>query len=111
MIDARALSLMKPTAILVNTARGPIVDERALVLALQDRKIAAAGLDVFEDEPRLAPGLAELGNVVLAPHVGSATRATRARMAVLAARGCLSVLRGEKPTNWVEGSAWPARRA
>ncbi|MBI3725841.1 D-glycerate dehydrogenase [bacterium] len=109
-IDERALSLMKPTAILVNTSRGPIVDEAALVRALSQGRIAGAGLDVFEDEPRLAPGLAELGSVVLAPHVGSATRATRSRMAVLAAEGCLFSLRGTKPRNWVEGSAWPARR-
>jgi glyoxylate reductase len=109
LIDARALSLLKPTALLVNTARGPVVDERALVEALRSGKLAAAGLDVFEDEPRLAPGLADLPNVVLAPHVASATRGTRTAMALLAARGCLLALRGEKPANWVSGSAWPPR--
>jgi glyoxylate reductase len=108
-IDARALSLMKRTAVLVNTARGPIVDEAALVTALRERRIAAAGLDVFEREPALAPGLAELPNVVLAPHIGSATRETRAGMASLAARGLLSILRGERPPTWVPGSAWPPR--
>ncbi|HZU97761.1 MAG TPA: D-glycerate dehydrogenase [Planctomycetota bacterium] len=106
-IDEAALSLMKPTAVLVNTARGPIVDERALVRALRERRIFGAGLDVFEDEPALAPGLAELPNVVLAPHVGSATRGTRAGMARLAATGLLALLRGETPPNWVPGSARP----
>ncbi len=107
-IDEAALSVMKPTAVLVNTARGPIVDERALVRALEERRIFGAGLDVFEDEPALAPGLAELPNVVLAPHTGSATRGTRAGMARLAATGLLALLRGETPPNWVASSAPPA---
>src|SRR5581483_6357632 len=107
LIDARALGLMKPTAVLVNTARGPVVDERALVAALRERRIAAAGLDVFEREPVVEAGLIELPNVVLAPHVASATVATRASMAGLAARGCLGCLRGERPSNWVVGSAVP----
>jgi glyoxylate reductase len=108
LIDERALARMKPTAILVNTARGPIVDERALVRALERRTIAGAGLDVFEDEPALAPGLATLPNVVLAPHVGSATHGTRSKMAELAARGLLALLRNEKPPNWVPASWDPS---
>jgi glyoxylate reductase len=91
-IGARELARMKRTAVLVNTARGPIVDEEALVRALADGTIAAAGLDVFEREPALAPGLAALPNVVLAPHLGSATIATRARMAEIAARNVVAAL-------------------
>ncbi|HOK07090.1 MAG TPA: D-glycerate dehydrogenase [Syntrophales bacterium] len=97
LIDAKALALMKPTAFLINTSRGPVVDEKALVSALRRGVIAGAGLDVYEDEPRLAPGLAELDNVVLLPHVGSATTETRTKMARLAARNLLAALRGETP--------------
>jgi len=86
---------MRPHAILVNTARGPIVDEAALVRALREGWIAGAGLDVFEREPALAPGLAELPQVVLAPHVGSATTATRDRMAELAAESIVAALAGK----------------
>jgi lactate dehydrogenase-like 2-hydroxyacid dehydrogenase len=96
-IGARELALMKPTAVLINTARGPVVDEAALVAALRDGTLAAAGLDVFEDEPALAPGLAELPNVVLSPHIGSATPATREAMARLAARNVIEVLSGRPP--------------
>lgn len=106
-IDEAALRLMKKTAVLVNTARGPVVDERALVRALREGWIAGAGLDVFEDEPALAPGLADLPSVVLAPHTGSATVGTRTAMARLAATGVLALLRGERPPNWVAGSAAP----
>ncbi len=108
-IDEAALHRMKKTAVLVNTTRGPVVDERALVRALRAGTIAGAGLDVFEEEPALAPGLADLPNVVLAPHVGSATVGTRTAMAHLAATGVLALLRGEKPPHWVPGSAWPPR--
>ncbi len=90
---------MKPTAVLVNTARGPLIDEAALVQALRDGQIAAAGLDVYEYEPRLAPGLAELPNVVLLPHLGSATTATRERMSRMAAENVLAVLAGREPPN------------
>ena len=82
---AAALERMKSTATLINTARGPIIDEEALVAALRSGRIRAAGLDVYEREPELAPGLAELDNVVLLPHVGSATKETRDQMALLAA--------------------------
>lgn len=97
MIDARRLALMKPSSYLVNTARGPIVDEAALAEALRAGTIRGAGLDVFEHEPEVHPGLLELDNVVLVPHLGSATIETRTAMAVLAARNALAVLRGEEP--------------
>jgi glyoxylate reductase len=99
LIAEAELRRMRPHAVLVNTARGPIVDERALVQALQEGWIGAAGLDVFEEEPRLAPGLVELPNVVLAPHIGSATFTTRGRMAEIAARNVVAVLRGEPTPN------------
>jgi glyoxylate reductase len=95
LIGERELRRMRPPAILVNTARGPIVDEAALVRALREGWIAGAGLDVFEREPALAPGLAELPQVVLAPHVGSATTATRDRMAELAAESIVAALAGK----------------
>ncbi|MGZ4708701.1 MAG: 2-hydroxyacid dehydrogenase [Acidimicrobiales bacterium] len=97
LIDADALARMKPTAILVNTARGPLVDEPALVAALRDGTIAAAGLDVFEHEPALAAGLAELPNTVLLPHIGSATRDTRAAMVRLCCDNIVAVLSGHPP--------------
>ena len=101
LIGARELGLMKPTAYLVNTSRGPVVDEAALVEALRAGEIAGAGLDVFEDEPALAPGLAELDSVVIPPHLGSATIGTRTRMATLAASNLLAMLRGQRPPNIV----------
>jgi len=110
LIGERELKLMKKTAYLINSARGPIVDEKALVKALQEKEIAGAGLDVFEDEPELAPGLAELDNVVIAPHIASATVETRSKMATMAAEGCLSVLKGEKPVNLVNEEVWDKRR-
>ncbi|HEU5319932.1 MAG TPA: D-glycerate dehydrogenase [Methylomirabilota bacterium] len=95
LIDERTLRLMKPTAILVNAARGPIVDEAALVRALGEGWIAAAGLDVFEEEPKVHPGLLTLRNVVLSPHIASASGDTRVAMATLAVRNCLAVLDGK----------------
>lgn len=94
LIDDDALARMRPSAHLVNTARGPIVDEAALVDALRDGRIAGAGLDVFEHEPDVHPGLLGLDNVVLIPHLGSATVETRSAMASLAARNVLEVLAG-----------------
>ncbi len=88
---------MKPTAFLVNTTRGPVVDEEALVEALAAGTIAGAGLDVFEREPIVHPGLLQLENVVLLPHLGSATVETRTAMATLAARNVLAVLAGLPP--------------
>jgi glyoxylate reductase len=99
LIDARALARMRPTACLVNTARGPIVDEAALVQALREGRIAAAGLDVYEREPELADGLAALDNAVLLPHVGSATHAAREAMGRLCADAVIAVLSGGAPAH------------
>lgn len=101
IIGAEGFSVMKKTAILINTARGPVVDEEALVKALKSSKIAGAGLDVFEKEPSVHPELLDLHNVVLAPHIGSATGETRVKMAVLAVKNLLAMLAGERPPNVV----------
>ena len=100
-IGARELSLMKPSAILINASRGPVVDEKALVEALRSGVIWGAGLDVFEDEPALAPGLAELENVVIVPHIASATPQTRQAMGDAAIDNLLAVLSGEPPPSCV----------
>ena len=105
LIDADALRRMKPSAYLVNTTRGPVVDEAALVEALLVGTIAGAGLDVYEQEPVVHPGLLELDNVVLLPHLGSATVETRTGMGVLAARNAIAVLRGESPLTPVKPPA------
>jgi glyoxylate reductase len=102
LIGADELAKMKPEAVLVNTSRGPVVDEVALAEALAERRIFAAGLDVYEDEPAVHPKLLELENVVLAPHIGSASIETRDRMAGLAAKNLIAVLRGDEPPNRVE---------
>jgi glyoxylate reductase len=102
LIGAPELALMKPTATLVNTARGPVVDETALVEALREGTIAAAALDVYEREPAVEPGLLELENVVLSPHLGSATVETRTAMAELAARNAIAVLADQKAPNPVD---------
>ncbi|MBN1489272.1 MAG: D-glycerate dehydrogenase [Phycisphaerae bacterium] len=109
LIGAHELALMKPTACLINTARGPIVDEAALVVALRDGQISGAGLDVYENEPAPAPGLTALDNVVCLPHLGSATLATRSRMAVMAADNLIAALHGERPPNVVNPEALDAR--
>ena len=99
LIGDRELGLMRGTAVLVNTSRGPVVDEAALAEALAQGRIFAAGLDVYEKEPEVHPKLLELENVVLAPHIGSATIETRDRMATLAAENLVAVLQGEQPKN------------
>lgn len=110
LIDRAALARMKPTAYLINTARGPVIDERALVEALRTGVIAGAGLDVYEDEPRMAEGLADCPNTMLLPHLGSATVATRSAMARIAAENLVAVLEGRRPPNLVNLEAWPPAR-
>lgn len=106
IIDARALGLMKPTAYLINTARGPVVDEVALVQALRSGQIAGAGLDVYEDEPKMADGLAGCPNTVLLPHLGSATHAVRAAMSRIAGENLVAALQGKRPPNLVNPEVW-----
>lgn len=97
LIGAQELQSMKPNAVLVNTARGAVIDEAALVAALSDGTIAAAGLDVYENEPQLAPGLIDLPNAYLLPHIGSAEKSTRARMGEMCAENAIAISRGEVP--------------
>ena len=101
LIGERELKMMKPTAILINTARGPIVDEKALVRALQARTIAGAGLDVFENEPAVEPELLTMENVVLLPHIASASLKTRTLMATMASDNIVAHYKGERPPNIV----------
>jgi lactate dehydrogenase-like 2-hydroxyacid dehydrogenase len=101
LINAERLNLMKPTAYLVNTSRGPVIDEKALVEALRNKTIRGAALDVYENEPELAPGLSELENVILTPHAASATEETRGKMAELAAQNIIDALEGKTPPNLV----------
>lgn len=108
LIDARRLARMKPTAVLVNASRGPVLDEAALVEALRARRLFAAGLDVFEQEPKIHPGLLELENVVLAPHIGSATIETRTAMANLAAENLIEGVEGRRPPCLVNPDVWEA---
>lgn len=110
IIDAVALAQMKPTAVLINIARGGVVDDRALVAALRNGQISAAGLDVFENEPALHPGLLELENVVLTPHIASSTRATRTAMAQLAMTNLRSALAGQVPPSLVNPEVLQNRR-
>lgn len=101
LLNAATLAMLKPDAYVINTARGPIIDEAALVAALQAGRLRGAALDVFEDEPRIHPALLHLEQVVLAPHIGSATHETRSRMATTAAANILAHLRGATPPNLV----------
>jgi glyoxylate reductase len=115
LIDENALSVMKRSAYLINVARGPVVDEHALVRALQQGWIAGAALDVYESEPAMAPGLEALQNVVIVPHIASASHDTRQRMSMMAAENALAHLRGERAPNIVnpevyETAQWRERR-
>ncbi|WP_130858959.1 2-hydroxyacid dehydrogenase [Gracilibacillus phocaeensis] len=101
LIDKQELALMKASAYLINTARGPIINEKALVQALKNNQIAGAGMDVFEQEPQLEPELYELKNTVLAPHLGSATIDTRTKMGMMAAENLLAVFEDRLPANLV----------
>lgn len=101
LLGAAQFEKMKRSALVINTSRGPVIDENALVAALREKRIAGAGLDVFEFEPKLAPGLAELPTVVLTPHIASARETTRTEMARLVAEGIVKVFSGEKPDNVV----------
>ena len=100
-ISTAEFSLMKPTSILINASRGPVVDEKALVRALKERIIAGAGLDVYENEPEVEPDLIQMKNVVLAPHIASASYETRLRMATMAAKNLVAGLKGKRPPNLV----------
>ncbi|BCS87782.1 2-hydroxyacid dehydrogenase [Pseudodesulfovibrio sediminis] len=97
MFNAEAFAQMKQTAYVINTARGPVIKEDDLVAALQTGQIAGAGLDVFENEPNMAPGLASLDSVVVLPHIGSATKSSRTNMATLAASNLIAMLQGRQP--------------
>lgn len=101
LINKERLAMMKPLAYIVNTSRGPVIDEGALVEALKNNVIKGAALDVFENEPKLAPGLAELSNVVITPHIASATEETRSKMSEMAAQAIIDALEGRRPVNLV----------
>jgi glyoxylate reductase len=105
-VGKKQIGMMKKTAYLINTSRGPVVDEKALVVALRGKKIQGAALDVLENEPKLSPGLNKLSNVVLTPHTASATIETRSAMAILAARNILEVLSGKKPSHCVNAEVY-----
>jgi lactate dehydrogenase-like 2-hydroxyacid dehydrogenase len=110
IVGAGELAKMKPTAVLVNIARGGVVDDAALIVALRERRIAAAGLDVFENEPALDPGFLALENVVLTPHIASSTRGTRVAMAMLAADNARAALAGGVPPSLLNPEVLPNRR-
>ena len=107
-IGAAELALMKPSAHLINVARGGIVDDAALISALREGRLAGAGLDVFEGEPKLNPGFFELDNVALTPHIGSSSAATRMAMAMTAADNLISALSGQRPPNLLNPEVWSA---
>ena len=106
LIGAEELRIMKPSAILINTARGPVVDEPALAAALKRKQIAYAGLDVFEHEPEVHPELLKVENVVLTPHIASASVATRRRMSTMAAENIVAALTGKRPANLLNPELW-----
>jgi len=106
LIGAAEFAIMKPTAFLLNTSRGKVVEEAALIEALQSKRIAGAGLDVFEFEPKIHPALLAMPNVVVSPHMGTATRETRMAMAMLTAENLLAALAGQRPPNLVNPEVW-----
>jgi len=110
LLNDHTFALMKPTCIVINTSRGPVVDEKALVRAVRDGKIAGAGLDVFENEPEIEPELFAMENVILAPHIASASHETRLRMCMMAADNLIAALKGERPPNLVNPEVWDKRR-
>src|SRR5215467_4200525 len=110
LLNDGTFALMKPTCIVINTSRGLVVDEKALARAVQDRRIAGAGLDVFEREPDIEPALLEMENVVLAPHIASASHETRLKMCTMAADNLLAVLKGQHPPNLINPEVWDRRR-
>ncbi|MFO7769687.1 MAG: NAD(P)-dependent oxidoreductase [bacterium] len=107
MKDHEKISLMKPTAVLVNTSRGPVVDEAALARALEEGTIFAAGLDVYEEEPEIHPDLVGLDNVTLLPHIASASVQTRTRMATMAAENLIAIIEGSEPHSIVKPEVIP----
>jgi glyoxylate reductase len=111
LFGAEQFRRMKPTAVIVNTSRGPVIDEAALAAALRDGEIFAAGLDVFEREPEVHPDLLGLDNAVVIPHLGSATVATRNAMGMLAAENLIAGLEGRRPPTLLNPEAWEARRS
>jgi len=111
LLSDRTFAMMKPTCVVVNTSRGPVVDEKALVRALKNGKIAAAALDVFEREPEIEPELFDIDNVVIAPHIASASHETRLKMCMMAAENLLASLKGNRPPNLVNPEVWGKRRS
>jgi len=109
LLNDQAFEMMKPSCIVINTSRGPVIDEKALVRALKNGRIAGAALDVFEHEPQVEPELLEMNNVVLAPHIGSGSYETRLKMSEMAADNLLSVLKGQRPPNIVNPDVWGNR--
>ena len=110
LIGERELGMMKPGAYLINTCRGPVVDEKALVKALKSNTIAGAALDVYEEVPKMAPGLAECANAVIIPHLGSGTKETRSKMAQMAAENCVAAIRDQRPPNIVNPEVLDRKR-
>jgi glyoxylate reductase len=108
LIGPSQLSLMKPTACIINTARGAVIDEKALVAALREGMIASAGLDVYEHEPLLEPELYDLENAVVAPHLGSGTIGTRTKMGNIAVENCLAACHGNRPPNLINPEVYDA---